>query len=272
MRFSERNGYKDRPLQLEAMSTELKNRIWNVYRFEVDTDTSSYNSNYLEDIMDSLGLTFRIVYNSTDLLSNLRKFEKWFEQAEWHEVYDFIEIYLNFLPTRAQSDARKNFNNVLKQENAGYRIAGLNVVPITNEIELQCIETTQGTAYDSVNIHIQKATELYAKRPIPDYENTIKESISAVEAMCCIITGMSGAQATLGKAIGKLKDKGIHIHPAMESAFKALYGYTSDENGIRHGGIDFTSAPAEDAKYMLISCSAFVNYLIEKWSKINPEG
>ena len=48
----------------------------------------------------------------------------------------------------------------------------------------------------------------------------------------------------------------------------ALYGYASDENGIRHGGIDFKNAPAEDAKYMLISCSAFVNYLMEKWSKI----
>jgi len=45
-------------------------------------------------------------------------------------------------------------------------------------------------------------------------------------------------------------------------------GYTSDENGIRHGGIDFTNAPAEDAKYMLVSCSSFVNYLIEKWSKV----
>lgn len=271
MRFSERNGYRDRPLQLETMSPELKNRIWNVYRFEVDTDTSGYNSNYLEDIMDSLGLTFRIVYNYTDLLSNLRKFEKWFEQAEWYEVYDFIEIYLNFLPTRAQSDARKNFNNVLKQENAGYRIAGVNVVAITNEKELQCIETAQETAYDSVNIHIQKATELYAKRPIPDYENSIKESISAVEAMCCIITGMTGKQATLGNAIKKLKDCGVHIHSAMESAFSSLYGYTSDENGIRHGGIDFANTPAEDAKYMLISCSAFVNYIIEKWSKINPE-
>ena len=42
---------------------------------------------------------------------------------------------------------------------------------------------------------------------------------------------------------------------------------TSDEDGIRHGGIDFKWAPAEDAKYMLVSCSAFVNYLIEKWSK-----
>ena len=109
---------------------------------------------------------------------------------------------------------------------------------------------------------------LYADRKAPDYENSIKESISAVEAMCCIITGLTGTQATLGAAIKKLKDNGVHIHRAMESAFSSLYGYTSDENGIRHGGIDFTNAPAEDAKYMLISCSAFVNYLMEKWSKV----
>lgn len=88
--------------------------------------------------------------------------------------------------------------------------------------------------------------------------------------MCSIITGMTGAQATLGKAIKKLKDNGIYIHSAMEKAFDSLYGYTSNANGIRHGGIDFTKASAEDAKYMLISCSAFVNYLVAKWEKANP--
>ena len=75
---------------------------------------------------------------------------------------------------------------------------------------IQCDETAQGNAYDSVNIHIQKAIELYAKRPISDYENSIKESTSAVETICYLITGMSGAQATLGKAIGKLTDKGTY--------------------------------------------------------------
>ena len=65
--------------------------------------------------------------------------------------------------------------------------------------------------------------------------------------------------------------KNLQIHNAMEKAFLALYGYTSDENGIRHGGIDFTSVPSEDAKYMLVSCSAFVNYLMEKWSKVDAK-
>lgn len=71
--------------------------------------------------------------------------------------------------------------------------------------------------------------------------------------------------------IKKLKDNGVHIHSAMGQAFSSLYGYTSDEDGIRHGGIDFKNAPAEDAKYMLVSCSAFVNYLIEKYEKVQMD-
>ena len=98
----------------------------------------------------------------------------------------------------------------------------------------------------------------------------MKESISAVEALCSVITGETGAQATLGKMLKHLEGKGVVIPQAMKSAYSSLYGYTSDEGGIRHGSMDFKNVPAEDAKYMLVSCSAFVNYLVEKWSKLNP--
>lgn len=155
----------------------------------------------------------------------------------------------------------------MEDEVSGYRVVDKIVVPITNSAEIETIMGAAETQYQSVNTHIKKALTLFADRKKPDYENAIKESISAVEAMCCIITGQRGAQATLGKTIKKLKESSVHIHPAMESAFSSLYGYISDEDGIRHGGIDFTNAPAEDTKYMLISCSAFVNYLIEKWGK-----
>ena len=113
---------------------------------------------------------------------------------------------------------------------------------------------------------MQKALAHYGDLKNPDYENSIKESISAVEALCCIITGQK--KATLGEAIKRLKDSGVYIHQSMVEAFSKLYGYTSNEPGIRHGSIDFTNAPAEDARYMLVSCSAFINYLIEKWEKV----
>ena len=65
------------------------------------------------------------------------------------------------------------------------------------------------------------------------------------------------------------KDGGVVIHGAMKTAFEKLYGYTSDSGGIRHGSIEFVNVASEDAKYMLVSCSAFVNYLTEKWIKYN---
>ena len=185
----------------------------------------------------------------------------------WYTVFDFIERYLSIVPADKAIKMSKEFNRILEDEVSAYRIMDGLVVPVTNESELETIEKAKSTEYDSVNIHIAKALALYADRKCPDYENSIKEAICAVESMCCIITGLSGANATLGKALKKLEEKGVHIHQAMINAFSSLYGYTSDEDGIRHGGTDFKNAPAEDAKYMLISCSAFVNYLIEKWSK-----
>jgi len=266
--FSERCGYIEKPLQIESMTDALRNRIWNTYRAEIDIEPPIEITNYLQEIMDVFGLAFSGL--GVNASKDLKAFQSWFMQADWYRIYDFVEVYLQFLPSVDRKTARDNLNSVLKAENAGYRIIGNNVVPITNSSELTCIEQAEQTEYSSVNTHIQKAVELFSRKPSPDYENSIKESISAVEAICGIITGLSGPNATLGKTIKKLKDCGIHIHPAMENAFSSLYGYTSDENGIRHGGIDFTNAPAEDAKYMLVSCSAFVNYLIEKWNKVNP--
>ena len=112
-------------------------------------------------------------------------------------------------------------------------------------------------------MHLNKALALYSDRVNPDYNNSVKESISAVEAMCCIIIGNSG-KPTLGNALKKLEEKGVHIHPSQKIAFEKLYGYASNEAGIRHGNIDFVNVPAEDAKFMLIACSAFINYLKEK--------
>ena len=54
------------------------------------------------------------------------------------------------------------------------------------------------------------------------------------------------------------------MHPALKLAFKKLYGYTNDKDGIRHSLMDKDTIDFEDAKYMIVSCSAFVNYVIAK--------
>ena len=274
MVFSTRYGYKESELQIETSSDTLKRRIIAAfYKEEFDPydtlDWSRYTTG-IEDMMIEMGVPYEFPNNEIVKQRNAKALQKYvLESKEWYLIFDFIERYLMHTDNTTAEKMSSLFNRILEEEVSGYRILDNQVIPITNQAELSTIQEAYSTKYDSVNIHISKALNLYANRTSPDYENSIKESISAVEAMCCIITGMTGGQATLGNSIKKLKANGVHIHSAIEKAFLALYGYTSDENGIRHGGIDFTNAPAEDAKYMLVSCSAFVNYLIEKWSKVN---
>ena len=106
--------------------------------------------------------------------------------------------------------------------------------------------------------------ELLSDRKNPDYRNSIKESISAVESFCKLLT--KNEKATLGEALKVLEDK-YELHPALKSSFSHLYGYTSDADGIRHCLIDQPNLSFEDAKFMLVSCSAFINYLVTKTSK-----
>lgn len=154
-------------------------------------------------------------------------------------------------------------NRFLEREYIGYRFVDGLLTPITDDIEIDAINQAINTKYEPVYTHLSKANKLMADRSSPDYENSIKESISAVEALCEILTEIKGKEATLGKLLKTLDDKGIEIHAGLKSAFNILYGYTSDANGIRHAGnIGGPASTFEEAKYMLVSCSAFINYLI----------
>ncbi|MBQ8657607.1 MAG: hypothetical protein IJ506_00545 [Clostridia bacterium] len=72
----------------------------------------------------------------------------------------------------------------------------------------------------------------------------------------------------MGEAIKKLKENGLQIHSALEKSISSLYGYTSDQGGIRHSEGLFTSnVTFEEAQFMLVCCSAIVNYLIAVYGK-----
>ena len=272
--FSRRYKYNVKDIQLECASNVLRRRIVAAfYKQEFDTYDTIDWTNYttgIEDMMIQMGVPYEFPKNEIYKKKNAEALQSYIldEKQPWYIIFDFIERYLKICDDATFDKMQAEFNAILEDEVSAYRILDGLVVPITNKSEMGSISDAMNTPFEACNIHIAKALELFANREKPDYENSIKESISAVESICSEITGIEGAQATLGKTIKKLKDAGIHIHPAMENAFTSLYGYTSDEGGIRHGSIDFVEAPSEDAKFMLITCSAFVNYLVEKWSKI----
>lgn len=112
---------------------------------------------------------------------------------------------------------QKYYNALFEKEYVGYRFVDWKIVAITDENEIAAIEEGISGPYDVVNIHISKAITLLSDRDKPDYENSIKESISAVEALCEVITGVKGKEATLSKLLKKLEEDGVVIHSAMKS-------------------------------------------------------
>ena len=186
-------------------------------------------------------------------------------KAKYSEVFDFLELICK--KCLYPKDLIEKVNQVFEQEYVGYRIVDGWITPITDENEIDSIEKACNNEFDGTRAHIKKAVGFVADRERKDYKNCIKESISAVESVCSIIVG--NEKATLGQAIKRLEDNGLVIHSALKNAFSSLYGYTSDEGGIRHSeGMFESDVTFEEAKFMLVSCSAFVNYLTANYGKV----
>jgi hypothetical protein len=203
----------------------------------------------------------------------IQKIKDWFYGAQWYEVYDVVEAFAGVLSgllnARESNAFRLACNQVLENKSSGYRFVGDEIAPITSEVEIAAIEQTlhlsETHGLPGVNEHLKSALEKLSDKKNPDYRNSIKESISAVESICKMVSGR--LRASLPDAIKALKDKGITIHPALEQGVGKIYAYTSDADGIRHAMTDQSTCDFDDAKYILVSSSAFVNYLIGKATK-----
>lgn len=157
----------------------------------------------------------------------------------------------------------QEINELFQREFVGYRMIDNQITPISDDVEFEEINQAIENNFEGCRNHIKKALRLLSDREKPDYKNSIKESISAVESLCQIITNDS--KATLGQTLNKLEKSGIKLHGSLKKAISSLYGYTSDEGGIRHAeGMFASDVSFDEAKFMLVICSAFINYLISK--------
>ncbi|MGR3810246.1 AbiJ-NTD4 domain-containing protein [Jiulongibacter sp. NS-SX5] len=283
-RFSERIGKKQirQMVQKEDIDEILKNYLWNgllIYIFD------KFKGEYWRNVRSTTKTLCQRLWmhffnqkmdeypiNGGDLFSIIKRF---FFECQWYEIYDLIEFTINnYQPENWEEDDSVEqlidyTNHTLNRELSAYRIVNYTITEITSNEEIASIEESLQIEdrFKPVKEHLRRALELFSDRKSPDYRNSIKESISAIESMSSIITG--NPKSTLGQALKEI-EKINDLHPALKSAFSNLYGYTSDADGIRHKLLDEDSIKQEDAKFMLVSCSAFINYLIQKESN-TPE-
>jgi len=273
--FSYRQGIKKRPdtYQINSISPELKNRLWSCLYMNFFTDMYCLNYQGGWDYQKNRNLCEAIWHyffrypidnlpDDGDRASDyIRRF--FLEKASWDEIYSFIEFCAQ--PTDVYKQFEICINEVLKEEFAGYRLVNGYITLLTDEQEIGEIEKAV-TVNKEASEHLKTALMHLSNKKSPDYRNSIKESISAVEVICRKIA--NSPKATLGDALTAIERGGqIVFHGAEKAAFSKLYGWTSDADGIRHGMMDSSNLDQEDARLMLISCSAFINFLKIKADK-----
>lgn len=274
--FSQRMGLAPavKVAQVDNIDTQLKNSLWNVltlkclsgyYSRERSFPDRLRTSNF-KDFAEKLYSDFYkapvdTIPSSWSTLKTTIK-ESYFKMS-WHRTYSFIEFIVKLDHHGTKQTLIDEFNIVLARENSAYRFVSGQLVPITSSEEIDEIERAIASSdqYAGARTHLQTSLGFLTDKQNPDYRNSIKESISAVESLAKKLVGDD--KATLGQAL-KVLEKHHSLHSSLKTAFSALYGYTNDASGIRHSLMDNESDLTQaDARFMLITCSAFVNFSID---------
>ena len=272
-KFSQRYGYSplENAFQRESADEALRTKLWNVLKVTIWDNYKPVNHRFQEisNKIDALlnRLWFHFFNHDLDSLPDFLPqyhgdkktaylhLKNFFFSCKWFELYDFIEEISLDKSELISDETREWINHVLEEQNAAYRFVGKEIAEITDEQEIAAIEEGLEYPEKAVRTHLETALRMLSDKQSPDYRNSIKESISAVEAACRLASGKESA--TLGDALKKIQN----VHPALSKAFNQLYGYSSDASGVRHSLIDEPNITYADAKFMLIACSAFVSYL-----------
>ena len=273
MGFLQRMGLAptSKSIQIDSMDNDLRNGLKNMFVIYATKPIYANYPSWQDHFNNRFWMDYFKLTVDTFQFSDMKKRINYiFENGKWYEVYALVEFtaeILSQLPLSA-SDYTMNCNKVMEREFSGYRFIGNVIAPITNdnevkEIDLAITNSKQSVLMKGVNIHLEDALRKLSDKKSPDYRNSIKESISGIESVVKVIAGNNG---TLVDAFKTVKGK-IKIHSQLEAGFKNLYYYTSDSDGIRHALMEDSNCDFEDAKYMLVSSSAFINYLIVKADK-----
>ena len=296
--FSERMGFKPCNTQMQLTEfddrtrTLIGNHLYKILgivfshasNIGIQCYQSAYDgsvkmsSDFCRDVFSEvMNVSTHLPHNSYyDWEQNYKKFVKIISDAPYNEVLDFLWYICQWIKSHTLSsntinEIHHSFNELFEREYVGYRFVAGEIVPITDETEMQEIEKACQTPFEGARAQFQKALGFLSDRDHPDYKNCIKESISAVESVCETIVGSDNG-ATLGKAVKHLEEHGLKIHSSLREGISKLYGYACDQGGVRHGEGEVESTVTfEEAKLMMVTCSAIVNYLVAEYGKHGAE-
>jgi hypothetical protein len=265
--FAEREGAKHLPtqLQLREVSPEVRAKIWAILYASLenskyyDRGVSSSRLRGWEDILRSawVQLDHKFADEFSTHPTKAIPYAKSKMSADYAAFLEFLEFIAKH--RNCPSSLPDLFNGIFEESGFAYRISEGTIVPIANEQMAESVISAisqLGNGYEGAQSHLKAAASNLSKGK---YADSVRESIHAVES---VARKVSPEANTLGPALTNFEEQ-YHLHPALKKAFLVLYGYTSDEEGVRHALIEEGAPKVTEAEalYMLGSCASFAALL-----------
>ena len=135
-------------------------------------------------------------------------------------------------------------------------------LPEQKESLQEAFQVLRSGPFEGARSHLRKSAEYINNG---DWADSVRESIHAVESVACRLD--EDSETSLTPALKALSQK-IVLHGAFKKGIENLYGYTSDEKGIRHALLEEkANVDTADASFMFGACTSFAVYLVNKARK-----
>ena len=286
--FSQREGKAPlpEPMDLEHIPHRFRQLAWRVIDGEI-RNSSNLDSGFdyfttkpnIGDIHHSYEFDVLIKFHDEidwrvgdEPSSSCHFFRELIKNEDYHNVLTCIEFILRH--EHCSESLRKGLVDAFDKTTIAYFLDDKNglltIMPRlsreSGEATQRALETICKSGMEGASTHLRQAAQHINAQ---QYADSIADSIHAVESVARRID--PNASRTLDPALDSLKAKGVLKHPALVEAFKKLYGYTSDEQGIRHALLhnDAPDVDLEEAVFMFGACASFAAYLVNKHRQMN---
>ena len=282
--FSQAQGYEPlpEPLSLGVISNEARTKLWNALHEHVSTSASTVDystfivAHWLR-ILQMLHVNFfvlpadeftwsfeRFIQDYKAWLLNIAPINE--VTAPINKVFDLLQMVMRH--PECPSSFVDATSRVFEECRLAYFVdkqAPVTIFPAATPTEGEAISNAlqdiREAGLRGAEAHFREASNLIN---LGDWGGAVRESIHAVESVARQID--PNASKTLGQALASLERQGLQLHPALREGFSKIYGYTSDESGIRHALLNDTKANVsqDEAVFMLGACASFASYLWRK--------
>lgn len=109
--------------------------------------------------------------------------------------------------------------------------------------------------------HYNKALKFFRDRTKPDFQNSVKEAVCAVEAAGKALFPNSKAK-TLGDLVKDLGNKN-QMPQALLKTLEGIYAYRNSGDGVSHGGANGGAATEAVTEYVLSVCASQIIFLVD---------